>query len=356
MQVMLYIEAIRFGGGEKLWWKSSQHFHQVFRCIRESGLWLGFQFYKKAGAKRFRRFDTDEQLLGATTSWKRGSYVLTIVNTEEPDCDITFVLDPTVLTIRFFMAEHSLDQNRPTLINRFIDLTSRLCDTFCYTALMGPRLGVRISDLPYRRVRPPRLHRIWSAGNAVDFISKRYHEQSPSSELENVKKLVNTPVPNGVVRTEKGDLIIIRWVDDLIDEHEIAAKLSIREQWFTKVLNPPIDPSYNKFGDVHETPLSTEEKPPLTFYDPMYETGYKAMVISPDGRPDKEILDEMAEWIKNRKLPDGTALQQLHVILPNRESALLIRDQVSSIGVDKVLYTDDEGDLWNPFPPGLWIE
>ena len=53
-------------------------------------------------------------------------------------------------------------------------------------------------------------------------------------------------------------------------------------------------------------------------------------------------------------MPDGTPVAAVRVIVPLRHHAFEIAEQARAAGIDGVLYPDDDGDLWNPDPPGAW--
>jgi hypothetical protein len=60
-------------------------------------------------------------------------------------------------------------------------------------------------------------------------------------------------------------------------------------------------------------------------------------------------LDELQAWLEAGALPDGTALAELGVIVPAREAALKLRGTLEELGVSQVVYTDNDGVLWDPF-------
>jgi hypothetical protein len=103
---------------------------------------------------------------------------------------------------------------------------------------------------------------------------------------------------------------------------------------------------------------SPERHPPLTFYDRGDRHGYKAIFATvDDARPDarRGDLEEAASWIAAGRLPDGTPVSGVSVIVPTREVALALRRKAGALGFTRLLYADDTGMLWNPFPPGKWI-
>jgi hypothetical protein len=327
----------------------------VFACVREAGLWLDFDHAGKRGG-RPKRFDSEEQLAAASDAWGANLYTVQRGRDERPECYLQLSLGPAGAEVRYSMRGETLERFRDTLLDRFTDLTVCIHEAFHGTARLGPRLGVEIFDPPFPRVRPPRAEGFWTYGNAADFICREFHERSSRGQPEVVRRLLKAPMPAGTRRAEKGDLVILRWATNLSDAEQVARRRTLQEQWYVNVLSPPVGSGYNEAGDYLETPPAAERRPPLTLYDAAGATGYKATALAPDGGVDEELFAEMAEWVRAGRLPDGTPLGQLHLILPNRESALRARARAAAAGVGKVLYADDEGGWWNPFPPGLWHE
>ena len=108
--------------------------------------------------------------------------------------------------------------------------------------------------------------------------------------------------------------------------------------------------TFTSSGSAEEVPCTSAECTKAV------QEGYKAIVQNPDGTIVEPLFIEMADWIATKSLPDQTPLARLHLITPNRKTALAIRQRAAKIGVTKVLYTDESNMLWNPWPPGQWLE
>lgn len=352
--VMLRLDSLRFEP-PRAWWKEGDPLGRIFACARAADLWLDFDHVVK-GSGRPKHFDSEQELAASIVAGAPARYTIQPGKSEEPDCHLTLDIKSLWLRLRFHVGGALLDSLRDTLLDRFISLSTRIHDDFHDTALLGPGLAVEIHEPDFPRIRPPREPGFWVYGDAVDFICRKFHEESPKGKPEDARRMLAAPMPAGTKRIEVGDLVIFRWVDTLRDGDHVAARRALQEQWLVNVLNPPISSGYNEAGDRLEVPLSAESKPPLTFYDSTFQAGYKATALAPDGSADEELFDELAQWISSRQLPDGTPLTQLNLILPNRDSALRVRERASAIGVNNVYYADNEGRWWNPFPPGLWRE
>lgn len=353
IRALLRLEAIGFPRGE--WWKDTAHAEKLLSALKESGLWLDFRYHGKSGG-RLARLTAAEELPGILRSWETGLYSLTTDQKEDPACELGFTIEPGNLSLRYLVNDLSSGSLRSRVIEQFVGLVLALRSAYDESVSFGPDLGVEILGLPYRRVRPPRLDRMWKLGRAVTFLSKSFHERDPRGQLDSLEKLMRSPMPEGGERSEEGDLVVFRWVEDLVDWDDVARRLSLQEEWLTGILDLPVHPSYNDLGDYLETPLDLEQNPYVTFYDPDLEEGFKATVLGPGDTVDEDLFSEMESWIEAGELPDESPLDSLSLIVPNRRSALAIRKRAKSIGIDRVLYTDDEGQWWDPDPPGLWLE
>jgi hypothetical protein len=142
-------------------------------------------------------------------------------------------------------------------------------------------------------------------------------------------------------------------VVDLDALHRVRAR---QERWLTENVGLDRDDRYNTAGDLLEDADDVEAHPLLTYYHPRNEFGYKAVVPSASGTLEDEEWARLAQWAKRRKLPDGSKLRELHLIVPTRALALKIDKRAKENGISAVLYVDRKGQWWDPSPPGPWLE
>jgi hypothetical protein len=355
MRVILRLGGIRFGGARR-WWAEPRHLEQVFRSAREAGLWPDAAHYRRGSDAPPQEVESAERLLDESATWESATHYVQSGADDEPPASLDLEIEPGSLELRYRLDESGVEALAATAVARLIEFTSSVHEALHEAATFGPRLLIELYDLPYRRVRPPRYMYPWGQGSAANFICRKSFENSEVGTAQDLERIVRAPMPAGTERSERGDLIILRWVKDLTDPADVARRRSLQEQWFANVLNLRPDSGYNRHGDRVVTALAQEPKPPLTFYDSSSETGYKAVALAPDGSTDEELFAEMEEWIDAGRLPDGTPLSQLNLILPSREAALRLRARASAAGFGAVLYIDEEGALWDPSPPGLWME
>jgi hypothetical protein len=334
------------------WWKQPTHLSHVLQAIQVAGLGVEFRYCGKYDNAKLKRIGPLDTLLPETASWEANSYILTS-SKENGGFSLELTFRNWMLNILLRVEGQALDTRREVILEQLIRFACQLGAAFRDTALLGPAFHITLFNVGYPRPCPPRKDPQWPIGSLVDFVSKEYLIQTGKTEA--LEKLLTTSLPDGVVREECNDLIIFRWVDILLDDKLVATRRSMQEQWFSKTLCWPVASGYNNFGDCLETLWAPQTHPILTFYVPTYKHGYKAIVQNPDGTIDDGLFSQMASWVKVGGLPDGTPLDQLNLILPNRESALGVRQRAKVIGIKKALYTDNKGNLWNPQPPGLWL-
>ena len=55
-------------------------------------------------------------------------------------------------------------------------------------------------------------------------------------------------------------------------------------------------------------------------------------------------------------LPDGSPVERMNLIFINRKSVVSLHARLRKMGFDRILYVDDNRDLWDIDPPGMWLE
>ena len=190
----------------------------------------------------------------------------------------------------------------------------------------------------------------------IFFCRKFFEQQAEPHKREEVETLLSLDLPDWVDRRDKDDLVILRWVDRFDDEDHIRERLTKTHLWLVEHLDPPIHLNYTEQGDRRSNPSDRIESERLTFYAPLVRHGYKATICREDGSVDEQLFEEMESWIEAGETPEGEELHALHLVLPSRDAALRIREGADELGVEKVLYMDNDGDLWDPFPEGEWLD
>ena len=347
--------SITFINQDTLWWQDTSYMGRIFQAIQETEFRDKFSQFGIDGGKRFKKFNSFAQLVKESTSWQEKPYLL-----KGEQNDISFSLG---ITIRknaanlFLKTEGNLStQQAAHYINEKITFGSKIHLFLKDSALLGSDFHITQLSANYPRPKPPRKHPRWPIGSLVDFMSKSYFLQKVDDGKNLYEKLRLEPLPPGVICKEQEDLLVFVWANYNDDDEQIATGRLRQETYLSQWLEWPIAAGYNKWGDKQEMIWGQKPHPPLTFYDEVTNEGYKAVVENPDGSLDEALFTEIASWLSEKFLPDKTTLSRLHLIVPNRKTALAIRQRADQIGISKVLYTADDKMLWNPWPPGQWLE
>ncbi len=347
--------SINFNNQTEPWWHDSHYLGAIFQAIQGVEFQDKFHQFGIDGGKRFKTFTSYEQLLQETTSWQLKPYLLQ-GNLENGRFSLGLTIHKTRLNLILKIEGDVLAQKPKHYVNKLIRFGTYLHTAFKDTALLGPNFHITQLGNSYPRPKPPRKHPRWPVGSLVDFMSKPYFVRQIADGENLFEQLRATPFPDNRIREETESLLIFRWVQDFQDSNHIAVGRTIQEISLSQIMDWPIAAGFNEFGDQQEILWGQQPHPPLTFYTETTHEGYKAVVQNPDGSVDEPLFLEMSTWIAANSLPDQTPLTQLHLITPNRKSALSIRQRATQMGITKVLYSDESNILWNPWPPGQWLE
>jgi hypothetical protein len=191
----------------------------------------------------------------------------------------------------------------------------------------------------------------------VDYLDLTFHRSGhPDAGLDGVEALLGGPIPEFVERAEVDGLCVLRWTKDPGDEAQLMRGASAHEVWIAAHLPTRIDGPYNQLGDCGEELAGDEAvRKPLTLYSPTSQIGYKAVLVLPDGGIEPGAWSDAANVLAAGTLPSGEVVDQVKLIVPTRALALQIAGRAKSAGFAAVMYPTDDGQYWDPDPPGLWI-
>lgn len=332
------------------WWKDGRVGGVVGRSLEECGLWFDFRYSGPSGT-RLRKLGSPEELAARSKTWKPGEYALERTATVDPEkSGVRISVREGMFALSLRVRGEDLERSRETLLDGLSGFGAKLFDAL--ERIAGLESGYVMPDAPYPRLRPPHVpSNGFAPGSVLDFFDlRRFEELGWKREGSAVARAA---LPAGAKRVTSGPLVIIRWVRDLRDASAVSAARSRQERWVLAHAELKRDGRYNEEGDLLDKPFDPEEHPPLTFYDEDNGVGYKAVVPS---AIDAAQWAEFRHWLEHRKLPDGTSLNALRLIVPKRALALKLHERASREGIDAVLYADDKGRWWNPSPPGEWVE
>lgn len=332
------------------WWKDGLVGRALAEALTGAGLWLDYRFSGTAGG-RLRKLRGPDELESLMRKWKPLEYVLQ--REPEYDADTTAVrlsLREALFSADVQLAGEDVASRADGLLDAFAAFGAALFPALAPKAVLTS--GNTLLDDPYPRPRPPHVATLgFAPGSPLDlFDVEALRAQATRTQLDAVLK---ARLPPDSKRSRQGRLVTLRWAQGIRDAEALAAARARQEQWLIEHVGLDRDTSYNEAGDLRENASGASAHPPLTAYDRRIATGYKAVV--PPAMDDEQWAD-IERWVRRRKLPDGSPLHALKLIVPNRELAVEVRGRALEAGVDAVLYTDNDGRWWDPFPPGTWWE
>jgi hypothetical protein len=330
------------------WWKDGRIGRELATALTGNGLWLDFAFAGTAGG-RMRPLHAPEEVEDFARKWKPAEYSLQ----QDPDDDLEA---PTLtLSVRegYFAAAllvtgEALEERAARLVESLAGFGKQIFAALAPIATLT--LGQTIVSEPYPRPRPPRVTTLGlSPGSLLDFVDLDFLRANGSKKQADA--VAKAKLPPGASRERDGRLVVLRWAAEVADLRRVAAARARQERWLVENVGLDRDQNYNEAGDLLVDADGAEEHPPLTYYDPANEIGYKAVVPT---AMDAAQWAEIERWAKRGKLPDGSVLSAVRLIVPNRAAALKLRARARETGVKAVLYTDNQGQWWDPSPPGEW--
>ncbi|HCU24034.1 MAG TPA: hypothetical protein DF383_03375, partial [Deltaproteobacteria bacterium] len=114
---------------------------------------------------------------------------------------------------------------------------------------------------------------------------------------------------------------------------------------------------WNSQGDLNVPIFRTHPKPePLSWVDPGRSAGYLFIEVSPAGEVDETLWQAAEPVAKKKRLSNHKKLQEVCLVAQDRSAAKRIAARATAAGFSRVLYRGSDGELWDPFPPGLWQE
>lgn len=340
---VLRVDGVDFAGDER-WWSDAARVDRVMDALRGAGLGAGLDGYRATGGK-WKALGPDTSLGEELRGGKGG---IVEVGPEGGEPPLTLWMWPGRLWLAL-----DLPAAGPEVVDGCVRAARALAEAF--GGRVGPTIALEAHGVSYPRPRPPRDDAMWKPGAALLVVLHAFAAAHPERAAQ-VEKVRTAELPPGARREDDDVLLALRWAESLDDEAALKRQLSLAERWMGDLLDLPVEGTFNAAGDAQHLVLAPEAREPLTSFDAVSNAGYKAVVRDPDGGYDEEVLAEMEALAKAGALPDGSPLAGVSLIAPDRETALDLAPRVRERAIAKVLYPDDEGVLWDPFPPGEWMD
>ena len=353
MKLLLRIQDIHFR--DSTWRQNSSILIDLFHFLDTLGLWNPFQYIEYNGLipkPIAKTFSVSDKIQNQNISNLK---LLTDLG-KSPAGYLDLDLTRHRLGIKLKLDKKYKSDSAKNLLDSYISIIKNLWNILDHDHQMGPFIDVEVQGMRYPRVRPPRHLARFTFGTLLSAFSERFHAEHRLGKNDDFKKILRSKTPDFVDVLNHNGLWIFKWMANLEDIEEVKRRRSDQEKWLVDLLNPPIKSNFNSLGDCRFIPFGLKKDTLLTFYASDQSQGFKAIVPNYLNEIDKTLVYEFKQWISKKRLPDGRPLEELSLILPNRNAALQVREQSIDIGIKRIFYTNNLGELWNPFPPGPWRE
>ncbi|WP_196887652.1 hypothetical protein [Aureivirga sp. CE67] len=247
-------------------------------------------------------------------------------------------------------------------LQKFIWNTIDVMKNDCY--LEGGEIQVMSPHIDYLEPRPMRNFGVFVKKAIINIFDHAYFEAFPD-KLAGIKKYqvdeliqaLETKDHPYQVEKREDRFTMVTWSDTLqIDQ--LSDILSKREDFFYENVSLPLDLYFNEEGDkkimnIHDMDLLPEEYF-FTYTHRNYKAAFKAYAGPSDTEVDEDSAEQLKKFDKSMELEDGRKINQILLIVTSRKLALSLEEHAKSLGVSKLLYVDNDKNLWDIYPKGNW--
>ncbi|WP_109433899.1 hypothetical protein [Aquimarina sp. AU119] len=216
--------------------------------------------------------------------------------------------------------------------------------------------SISVLSMEYVEPRPPRVWKKFNPAGLIDIIVLPKEKDNMAKTQKIIQSLCFGELPPLVKRLKCNDkMFLINWLGEVNNTSEISEIISNRIIWYYKNSDFSIKSSYNEMGDEMVSIFNSSSTDYLTFYSQFNQKGYKGMIINELDEYNLKKIQELNEWMKQGKCPDGNPLSEINIIVPSREQAVNFNFLLQKFNINSILYASDDGKLWDPFPKGNWL-
>lgn len=343
---------INFAEGDETGWKDVGRLNTILLPLQSRGFWDGPGQLVETSTGEQIQVDNLQEIAREVASGK-GEFYSAVSDDPARPCRLRFILfkGRFELEIEFWAAPDDQELSLDKINLLAVEINSIVLQY----GNIGPVFALRLLDFDYPRPLPPRLAVWWPPNAIVYYVSAAHFSQRSSDGLAMLALLKDAPLPQGLIRRQHDDLLVIQAAEKLEPREELEQQLYKLEVWIGKTLNLRFDQKYQANGDQRTDIWSKEVVKPFSFYDASTRTGYKVVAEDRDDELDAETWKELEEVLPLRALPDGRPVDATRVVLVERVAALKHLPRIRELGGSGVLYLGQDGALWNPEPPGRWI-
>jgi hypothetical protein len=222
---------------------------------------------------------------------------------------------------------------------------------------LNSRVDVFDDNVDYPKLRPPKVREILGDESIIQIVDLKYLELNATSVgfsgafLEMLGAIKHSPN----VKVEKiNELFLLTWSPSL-ELNVVNEALSVRDEMLS-IVPAPLSYEFNELGDKNILNLKWTEKllKPnfFSYYDEGLQLGIK-LVITQNGILDIEMGKAFKAEAEKMQLSNGKPVLKIIAVCSNREEANAFQN-FSQFGIYKVLYIDNELNIWDINPKGNW--
>lgn len=341
-------------GASPFWWKETTIIEEIIADFLNSNL-LDVQFFLAND-----EFKKTTEIYSITSYYrkfidKNGCLFSLSKDTHTDSNYIDFYCSDDVIGIDLFVNfDSKLDQLE--IMQQFV---SRIYNQHKNSILLGPSIVAKIHGVDYPRYRPIRDYKGLNENGLINFILPEYYSSDKNLVDREDLKLLTAFLPANVSKKDLNGLYAIQWIDIIKDERKIRQALMDREEFIYENLKlHPID-EFNEFGDkqlfgISDLPAAPDGENFFNYYNNNNGMVFKLLTLTSDFKIEGETLNKLKEYLFTRKLYTGDPLNNIALIVPSRKAATTIESDALAIGVYKVLYLDNDTNIWDMHPKGDW--
>ena len=358
-EYQLRIEDIEFK--EKLpekWWKKNNYLKRCLKIVYDSKI-LDLKYFHRDNYiptdNLEETLEVCHNVMNDSASGVSFGFSLTSSNKNDLDNAVQFYLTSAFDSMGITISA------KPTKANyqKMVKLVWTVYHEFKDIAHLGPYIIISSFMHDYPRHRPERLYGNLGYTAIYNFIDLSYYEKNPHLKPEGVENLSKAALPAGVSREFTDDIVTVQWTEKPADEEAVSQALMQREDWVYKHIKLKIDNDFNEEGDKKLYNISALEETDkaesfFTYYKERLKVAFKPVVLNENLDLDPEVEKNIRYYSNSGQLDNGAEIKKIVLVLPSREHALKINDKAKQLGVFKVVYIDNEVNIWDMFPRGNW--
>ncbi|XOV67681.1 MAG: hypothetical protein ACFHU9_00655 [Fluviicola sp.] len=335
------------------WWKESQIIEDcIIRCYDSNMISFNYLTF----GDNFESFDLD-----SLTSLKEeiekqyseyGCFLAITKDKSDTENCLRFYVNESSIGINFFVSAED-----ESVYHELITIFNDLFISYREEYVFGPSIHLSVPDIDYSRYLPVRDYLGLSSHAVVNFIDYDYFNIYPNITVpEGLVNLRTLELPESASRSKINNLTTIIWGHE---SHDFEQVLMNREECIYTNLNLEPERNLNESGHKVVFNISSLEKPPskekfFSYYNPRTNMAFKLVTLTSDFELDAETESTIINVLESGESDSKLEVSKVVIILPSQETAEKVETSALDIGIYKVLYLDNEMDIWDLKPNGNW--